>query len=332
MFDRAEENSALYLATEAVAISVIANWPGRKHLQQLAARLYGKALAATQKAIQDLKHATSDATLLAILLFSLYESITSSEHSVSAWAKHIDGAVAIVKARGVKQFEDRQSLSLFRAVRTQMLTNAIQQRKPIDDFPGPKGWLSDIQDDQLEAFNLIEFSITLPNLLSRSKDTLSREYSPETSIEVQSLLDEAQNIQNALLSWETQIPEEWAYRSVAHVSLSVDPTKVEETEAWPGPMHMYNDLHISSIRNNIRVSQMLCSSVLIDALKWLHPESYLDDERYCSARNRLQDLVDEICYSVPFHLWGQDLGEKVRPDGQNREGKKDLVLPINTLR
>ena len=108
----------------------------------------------------------SDATLLSILLFALYESITSSEHSVSAWARHIEGAVAIVKARGVKQFDDPQSLLLFRAVRTQMLTNAVQQRRAVDNFPGPKGWLSDLPDDESGALTVLEFSIALPNLLS----------------------------------------------------------------------------------------------------------------------------------------------------------------------
>lgn len=324
MFDRAKEDSPLYLATAAVAISVIANWPGRKHLAQLAARLYGRALSVTQKAIQDPKHSTSDATLLTVLLFSLYESITSTDHSVTAWAKHIDGAVAIAKVRGVKQFEHPQSLLLFRAVRTQMLTNAVQQQKAIEDFPGPKGWLSDMESDQSAAFNLMEFSISLPNLLSKAQVLLARGKSTENSAEVEALLEEAQEAQHALRNWEVYMPVEWAHRSVARFSGLIDPEKVEQAEVWPGPMHKYKDVHVSSIRNNSRVNEMLCSYVVIDALKWLHPEDHTHDERYCWAKNRVQTLVDEICYSVPFHLWGQDLGKKVRPDGQDQAGKNAI--------
>ena len=45
-------------------------------------------------------------------------SITTS---ASAWNKHVDGAVALVKLRGSDQFKSKQSLNLFRAVRNAMV-------------------------------------------------------------------------------------------------------------------------------------------------------------------------------------------------------------------
>ena len=41
--------------------------------------------------------------------------------SVKAWASHVEGAAAILATRGRAQFNTPQSLSLFRAVRTQMV-------------------------------------------------------------------------------------------------------------------------------------------------------------------------------------------------------------------
>ena len=240
---------------------------------------------------------------------------------MSAWASHIEGAVALCRARGVKQFEGPQSLLLFRAVRTHMLVNAVQQRKAIVDFPDPKGWLGDIEGDQSEAFNLVEFSIRLPNILSQAKPLLAMDKTAEATVQVAELLDQALEVQKALLNWERYMPLQWAYKSAANVSGTVDPDNVDSMDAWPGPMHMYGDVHISGIRNNNRVSQILCSSVVIDALKWLDPDHFATDERFLLSRNRVQSLMDDICYSVPFHLWGQDLGEKVRPEGQLRVGE-----------
>lgn len=325
MFDQAKEGSALRLATEAVAISAMANEPRQKHLRHLAARLYGRALAATQRAIKNPKEATSDATLLSILLFALYESISSSDHSMPAWTKHIGGAVAIVKARGVEQFENPQSLSLFRCVRAQMLANAVQQHKPIDDFPGPKGWLSDLPDDTTGAFKILECSIALPYFVSNAKSLIDREKTDESIKEVTKLLEQALETQQAFRNWELYMPSKWAPRSTASVSCTIDQDQIEDMEAWPGPMHTYEDVNVSSIRNNNRVNQMLCSSIVIDTLRWLDPAGYTSDERYDNAKNRVQSLVDDICYSVPFHLWGQVLGDNTGSEEYNRTGRQSTL-------
>lgn len=336
LFQASQEGTSLYLAVEAVSVSVVANWPGRKHLQQRSTRLYGQALQAAQTALRDPQQATSNETLLSILMFSLYESVTSSDQSVQAWTRHIDGAVAIVRARGTTQFNDQQSLALFRAVRTQMLTNAIQQRKALPDFPGINGWMGDTDGEQTAVSILIEKSIKLPGLLAKSKPLLSSEKTAQTTAEITMMLQEAYEVQQALSKWELQIPPQWGYRSIsnhiANQSTIVDFEQIEELEVWPGPtMHVYKDVHIACIRNNNRVSQILCSSVVIDALKWLTPDpaQYMLDERYTTARIRLQSLVDDICYSVPFHLYGPDVIENARPIGRIRNGKSRSKLVAN---
>ena len=321
LYNVADEGSPLNLATEAVAVAVIANWPGRRHLTQLAARIYGRALVSAQRAVRDPKEATSDSTLLSIVLFAVYETLVSSDHSVLAWSKHVDGAVALVKARGVTQFGDPSSLLLFRTVRTLMLTNAVQQRKALVEFPGPKGWLSDLEGDQSESFHIIEYSVALPNVLSAASTLLGQAKDVDSAARVESLLQQALEIERALLNWQRNMPAEWAYKTAATAIFAVEPDSVDEMEVWPGPLHTYADVNASSIRNNARVSQILCSAVVLDALKWLDPEGYMRDDKYRVTKGRVQGLVDDICYSVPFHLWGQDLGEKVRPDGQLKSGR-----------
>ncbi|KXT02306.1 hypothetical protein AC578_194 [Pseudocercospora eumusae] len=339
LFNASKEGSPLHLATEAVSVSIIANWPGRRHLQQKAARLYGQALAATQKALQDPNNATSDTTLLAILLFSLYESVTSSDRSVQAWSKHIEGAVAIVRARGPQQFANNQSLLLFRAVRTQMLTNAIQQRREIPEFPGAKGWVGDIGEDQTAASTLIKYSVRLPTLLTKAKPLFLSEKTPQTIAQVTEMLNDAFEIQRGLLEWEQQIPAQWGHRSIANRRFSApDVDNIDELDVWPGPtMHVYKDVHIACIRNNNRVSQILCCSIVIDALKWLNedPSQCMSDHRFISARHRLQMLVDDICYSVPFHMYGLDVSEDMQPGRKIRNvsqaiGGYFLIWPLYT--
>ncbi|KAF2160561.1 hypothetical protein M409DRAFT_70317 [Zasmidium cellare ATCC 36951] len=333
MMQDAQEGSALHLATQAVAMSTLANWPGRRHLMAKSQSLYTRALTAIQHDIQCPKQAVSDSTLLTVLMFSMYESVTSSEHSVQAWARHIDGAVTIVKARGTKQFDDTRSLLLFRAVRTQMLTSSIQQRKAIPDFPGPRGWVSDAEGENTAASSLLEFSVLLPNILAKAKNLFALDQDGETISEVTALLHQAHEMQQALLQWESQMPAQWCYSSVANIPTRAKMDKIEEMETWPGVLHIYKDVHVACIRNNTRVSQILCSSVVIDALKWLDPLHFQMDERFTLAKMRLQSLVGDICYSVPFHLYGPDVVHKIRPNGQIRNpgqalGGYFLIWPL----
>ena len=73
MYENSKPGSPLEIATHAVSLSAVANWPGRRHLGQRAGMIYGRAMRAVQSALQDPKQATSNETLLVILLFSLYE-------------------------------------------------------------------------------------------------------------------------------------------------------------------------------------------------------------------------------------------------------------------
>jgi hypothetical protein len=45
---------------------------------------------------------------------------------------------------------------------------------------------------------------------------------------------------------------------------------------------------------------MLCSSIVIDALKWLDPEDYTKDGRYETAKFRIQ--ISSMTSAVAFHI------------------------------
>ena len=55
------------------------------------------------------------------MLITSIQSIKASDRSIKAWSNHVDGAAALVCARGTEQFSNAQSVSLFRAVRTVMV-------------------------------------------------------------------------------------------------------------------------------------------------------------------------------------------------------------------
>lgn len=119
---------------------------------------------------------------------------------------------------------------------------------------------------------------------------------------MEELLREAYDLQNELYQWDMNMPAQFGYKSVMHVTAVPCDDNVKVTELWPGPVHDYRDVHTASIRNNNRVSQLLISNVVTGALRWLDPGNYMEDRRYLAAIYRVQYLVDDIAASVPFNL------------------------------
>ncbi len=300
LYSEAAEGSPVYLATHAAAVAALATFPDRGHLAPLATRLYARALSATQRALQSPDHATSDSTLVTILLFSLYESIFATNHSIQAWRNHVEGAIAIVKARGMEQLCDDRSLVLFRSVRTQMLLTCVQMAKEVEDFPGPVGWLSDLGDQTPESYDMLKTAIEVPNLLHRAKTVLAWSDLSGATEELEEVLGQAVSLQRKLSAQERGMPPQWAFKSTACMTGIVENDKVETTEAWPGPIHSYGDIYMASIRNNNRVTQILCSCVVLDTLKRLGLDTHDEDERFKAARHKVQSLADEICVGPVF--------------------------------
>lgn len=73
MYNKETSDSALHLATHAVALSALGNYPGNSRLKVDARKAYGEALSKVNEAIKDPVTGTSDQILLSILMFSLYE-------------------------------------------------------------------------------------------------------------------------------------------------------------------------------------------------------------------------------------------------------------------
>ena len=121
MYMKAMPSSLLHQATRALALAALSNGQKSALIRLEARKLYAKALRETGEAIRDPKQARSNELLMAIMLFSLYETITSSDNTRALWNQHINGAVTLVKMRGESMKSDSTSLHLFRAVRTHMV-------------------------------------------------------------------------------------------------------------------------------------------------------------------------------------------------------------------
>ncbi|KAJ9648742.1 hypothetical protein H2199_000655 [Coniosporium tulheliwenetii] len=251
------------------------------------------------------------------------QAITSTNDSIAAWANHVDGAVALAKLRGVEEYQHPTSIGIFRAVRTMMLTSCVQQSKPVDDFPGPEGWMSVGGSDENAANRLTVLSLQLPEIRARSKALQNRHRNPAAMLEALALLNDALRVDADLEQWARTLPDAWGYKTV---SWKHDmPDDLANAPQYPGPKHVYEDTFIANIMNDYRVSRIFCQSVVLSCTTWLSPPGEdLSTESQCLvARHIIQQMVDDICASVPFHM-DYSLQSKARSMGQDEAAAEAL--------
>ena len=73
LYNQALPSSVLHLATSAVAMAAVGQYPGREALVGEAVKSYGKAIRKLNTDLKDPVMSKSNETVLAILMFSLYE-------------------------------------------------------------------------------------------------------------------------------------------------------------------------------------------------------------------------------------------------------------------
>ncbi|KAL6707859.1 hypothetical protein ACN47E_003759 [Coniothyrium glycines] len=334
LYNCALPSSVLHLATTAVALGVCGQYPGRQVLLRDAVSTYGKAIKMLNDDLKDAAKSKSDETVLAILMFSLYETIMSTDDSITAWGNHVDGAVALTKLRGTDQFNNPLSHAIFRAVRTMMITSCVQRSKPIDNFPGSKGWVGqgDISEENA-ANRLTLICIDLPSLRARANLLTTTPYDPDAVSEARQVLSFAEMVDTNLEEWYRTLPPEWKHRIIGVVSASIAPEDIALAEKWPGEQHVYHDVPLASIMNDYRVCRIFCRRVMMACVVWLKFGGHADDEgAYDRSAYVIQQMVDEISACVPFHMdyelqpVAQELGQE--QNAAEAFGGYSLVWPL----
>ncbi|KAH8886625.1 hypothetical protein GQ53DRAFT_341615 [Thozetella sp. PMI_491] len=109
--------SALSFAVYAPALASLAVDSGQQAIMLLAQSQYTRALHRTNEALRDPRERTTDDTLASVLHLGFFESIAFLDEAVQLnWTTHVLGALELLKARGLRQFDTCLGRELFKAV------------------------------------------------------------------------------------------------------------------------------------------------------------------------------------------------------------------------
>ncbi|KAL9116949.1 MAG: hypothetical protein Q9187_006519 [Circinaria calcarea] len=306
LYSNAERGSPLNAATSATALAAFSVAPGRRELKSESRKRYGAAVSRLKVALSDPIQARSDGTLISVLLFGLFESLTCDIGSLSNWAKHNDGAVALIEARGESIFESPVSEQLFYATRSQMVINHISRCEPMEQslyLTG--GWNIPFERHKDNAANgLAALAMKLPSVRAAALRVFGLPINAETAGEVLRLMKEVKLVDEEIAAWEAGIPESWNYNTCASTFTMIDLDHPETTEIYPGPVQCYCNVWVADIWNKYRTYRIFAQAIVLNCIEWLIPTAWghVNTFQYHSSTRILQQMVDDVCASIPFHL------------------------------
>jgi hypothetical protein len=113
----------------AASIATLARNVGEPEVMDRARRSYVQALLETNSSLADPVTATSDATLISVLLLSFFEAVVwTGLRTPESWTTHTRGALALTKLRGRQQFESSVGRQLFVQVANIICVDSLQRK------------------------------------------------------------------------------------------------------------------------------------------------------------------------------------------------------------
>ena len=122
----------LTLSINAVSLAYLAHQVHSDAALATARERYVAALRLTNKALQSPEVAATDTTLITLLLLDLFEKITNPKpQRDEAWTGHVHGALALVRLRGLEQFQDPLALRVLVRLSINLLISCVATKSPV---------------------------------------------------------------------------------------------------------------------------------------------------------------------------------------------------------
>ena len=233
------EDIGLLAAMKAVGLAGLAHSAQEPALLNHARYHYLKAIQGTNAALKSPVMVKRDSTLTAIMILSIYETVTGSNNkSIRDWAEHVRGAAALLKLRGREQLKTARGRRMFVQVASTLMISCIQRDSPLPDFI--VDWIEEM---------IVE--MTPDNTAFMSQHTMMRFTQFQAALkdgsisEPEDILARALEMDGTLERLYTlELPDDWAYETIY--------TCQNSDIAWNGRYHVYRDYWVAQIWNGMR--------------------------------------------------------------------------------
>jgi hypothetical protein len=149
------------------------------------------------------------------------------------------------------------------------------------------------------AQKLVEITASIPGLRAREEQLLKSPTLDEDAI--YQLLKDGNRLDFRFIIWTNIVPDDWSYISTALDIGSNSP--INGRRKYPRNLHAYYDSSVASTWNYWRVNRLLILTIVHRcAVALSYSSKYEVKSVLLSTGTQIQQLVDDICSTVPFHL------------------------------
>ncbi|PVH72992.1 hypothetical protein DL98DRAFT_659727 [Cadophora sp. DSE1049] len=328
-------NSTLKMATMAVASCLFIAWLNRRADNPTSRAFYLKALKGMKEGIEKERECGDDEMLMSVLLLQFYENLVSRTRASPMPGAHLDGALALIRHRGVETFRDDTSLGLLFQVRSQLIDEAFRKCEPLP--PDISAWGSSIPDSSsIPALSRLDnILIHLANLSAHVESfTKSPCHPPPANLKYttsnfnpQASLKVAISIETQLSEWSSSLSSPWLPVRVTGEEC-IHPS-ILQAGLYQPYCDIYPSTNIAYTWNKQRIALMTVLGVQHRILTFVSNsqvsvpigdiESTTTNEQDCSKsmdletslstiKAKIQHLADSILASIPYLL-----GSKTQP-------------------
>lgn len=301
-------DSKVGLARDVLALQMLANWHRSTSDSRALQSALAQSLSHLRLAVCDKTQDVQDNIIAAALMLQTKDYATAFVGMREASHLHLDGAVALVEKRGVKNFKTRTSRHLLACVRHGCLRKALLGAGRID--PHSELWKTPIPPFELGDGILDPLAyevVLLRNAFSDLEDSHAQAPSKTASQGLGDVTSIGRKLEAKLLCWASQQP---AYLQPVLVS---DPSQIHSSIAregiFRGTCEVHYTIESARIWATYRHLRLSLYEVMIGC-ECLQQGAFSPKE-FKELCGRASEVFDGLCFSIPYFLGNKRGGNHI---------------------
>ncbi|KAL1793141.1 hypothetical protein ACET3X_008123 [Alternaria dauci] len=285
--DSAHAPKHVLLSIEAVSLAFLSHQVSSQTAKDLGRKKYCEALRKINMALQDPVTARATSTFEGALLLDLFEKITKSASEINTSRHaHIEGALALVKLRGVESFKEGSEMRALMGLSLNATVSSLSTGRAVDDV---------IREIRLHAAHFVNTDFPkwkLSGLMLQVTDLAAE--MRRGCMTTEERIDKSAYLDRELELIALEASPVWKYER-RDLSAS-DGTRLVP-DGFPLVYDIYPDRMVTQMWNVLRIARMLlCEEIIASCAVSSDPKMDDQSER---SRTALLNLVQEIVASVP---------------------------------